>query len=77
MHDNLELLARVLAEVTSIIVALAVLVSKLSELEAQIRVNREHIRLHSGLLSDLGHDMKDLVCDRSDGREASERSPHS
>ena len=69
MQENLEVIARLLAEVTSVLIALAVLISKLTELEAQIRVNRQHIQLHSDLLSELTHNLKAFVCDRHDNDE--------
>ena len=69
MQENLELIARMLAEVTSVLIALAVLISKLTELETQVRVNRQHIQLHSDLLSELTHNLKAFVCDRPDDPE--------
>ena len=76
MHENLESTIRLLAELASAFAALAVLVSKLSELDAQIRLNRELIRAHSKLLDQLTHNLKGFVCDRPDDRPVDERSLH-
>jgi len=67
----------VLAELTSLLAALAVAIGRLAELETQIRLNREHIRLHAGLLEQLTHNLKEFVCDRPDDRPVDERSHHS